>query len=132
MRKGDYLKPKVNEIHGLVEIDFYLNAIDYFKNKFVNPKFILFSDDPELAQSELNPYLSNLYVVKNTPNKNSWIDMYLMSQCYGNIIANSTFSWWGAYLNKNQNTVIAPKKWFLKPELNNLYSNLIPKAWITL
>jgi hypothetical protein len=132
MRKGDYFKPDVNEVHGVVGIDFYLNAINYFKQKLNNPKFILFSDDPELAQSEFKPYLSNLYVVKNTPNKSSWIDMYLMSQCYGNIIANSTFSWWGAYLNKNNNTVIAPNKWFLKPELNKQYSNLIPQGWITI
>lgn len=132
MRKGDYIKPKVNEVHGVVGIDFYLKAVDYFKQKLNNPKFILFSDDPELAQFEFKPYLSDLYVVKNTPNKSSWIDMYLMSQCHGNIIANSTFSWWGAYLNKNKITVIAPKKWFLKPELNEQYSNLIPQGWITL
>jgi hypothetical protein len=133
MRKGDYLKPKVNEFHGVVGIDFYLKAINYFKQKLYNPKFILFSDDPELAQSEFKPFLSDFFVVKNSQNKNSWIDMYLMSQCYGNIIANSSFSWWGAYLNKNNNnTVIAPKKWFLKPELHKQYSNLIPQGWITL
>ncbi len=130
MRKGDFLKPKINSIHGVVGLDFYLKAIDYFKQRFINPKFILFSDDPDLAESELKPYLSDLFVVKNTPKNNSWFEMYLMSQCYGNIIANSTFSWWGAYLNQNQNTIIAPKKWFVNQDLNEQYSNLIPKDWV--
>jgi hypothetical protein len=130
MRKGDYLKPQIKSIHGVVGLDFYLKAIDYFKQRFINPKFILFSDDPDLAESELKPYLSDLFVVKNTPKNNSWFEMYLMSQCYGNIIANSTFSWWGAYLNQNQNTIIAPQKWFLNQDLNDHYSNLVPKNWV--
>jgi hypothetical protein len=131
MRKGDYLKPQIKSIHGVVGLDFYLKAIDYFKQRFINPKFILFSDDPDLAESELKPYLSDLFVVKNTPKNNSWFEMYLMSQCYGNIIANSSFSWWGAWLNNNPDKiVIAPKKWFNDTDMNAQTSDLIPEKWI--
>lgn len=132
LRRGDYLKPEVKNIHGLCSIEYYLEAIEIFKQKVNNPQFILFSDEPEKAELELKPYLSDFITYKSEDKNNAWVEMYLMSQCSGNIIANSTFSWWGAYLNTNENTVIAPKNWFLDPKSNNDYCDLIPNCWISI
>ena len=74
-------------------------------------KYFVFSDDIVWCKENLN-ILSNAHYIDWNNNDESWIDMYLMSQCKHNIIANSTFSWWGAWLNNNiEKVVIAPKMW---------------------
>lgn len=92
---------------------YYKNAIKKIKEIFPGAKFIFFSDDIEWVREAFqisdrilcSPNDFNVY--------RDWYDMYLMTRCVGNIIANSSFSWWGAYLNQNDNhIVIAPKKWF--------------------
>jgi hypothetical protein len=65
--------------------------------------------------------------------KNSWMDMYLMTKCDHNIIANSSFSWWGAWLNKNPSKiVICPRKWFNDNDKNHDSIDLIPDSWVRL
>ena len=89
---------------------------------------MVFSDDIEWVKSNLH-YEDMTFVDWNT-GADSWQDMYIMSQCKYNIIANSTFSWWGAWLNKTPDKiVIAPKQW-MKEETNQ--SDIIPETWIRL
>lgn len=113
IRRGDYVNNKqINSVHGVLQKPYYDNAIDYIINKEKAPYFFIFSDDPQWVKDnyKLNfPFV----VISNNIGDQSYIDMYLMSCCSHNIIANSSFSWWGAWLNTNPNKiVIGPKKWF--------------------
>lgn len=104
IRKGDY----VNEGIELTSKEFYDQAIAIIKIKVNNPKFFIFTDDINYAR-ELFPDKENFTVVEGNTGKNSFRDMQLMSICKHNITANSTFSFWGAFLNKNlKKIVIAP------------------------
>lgn len=107
---------------------YFESAIEYVKGKIVKPTFFIFSDDPEWCKKQLN--VENAIYVDWNGGDNSFRDMQLMSMCKHNVICNSTFSWWGAYLNDNQSKlVIAPEKWI---KVNNklFESDIIPDDWI--
>ena len=114
IRRGDYiLNSKSNSIHGTCSLSYYKEAIKIIEEKHQNITFFIFSDD--IIWTEENLILQNaVYVThKCLPHE----DLYLMSLCAHNITANSSFSWWGAWLNKNDNkTIIAPKQWFVTKE----------------
>jgi hypothetical protein len=104
IRRGDYLGLPTH--HPTQSIDYYKNAIQIVGEK---KHFLVFSDDIEWCKENFN-FLNNKTFISD--NKD-YEDLYLMSLCKNNIIANSTFSWWGAWLNKNENKkVIIPSKWF--------------------
>lgn len=126
IRRGDYISIKKNsDIFHVCSMAYYDKAIAYFKDRYINPKFHVFTDDIEWAKMNFVGNQFN-FVVGNEPAE----DMILMSRCKHNIIANSTFSWWGAWLNTNeQKIVIAPKQWYIG-DLNKLTVNLIPDTWI--
>lgn len=126
IRRGDYTQnPKTKAYHGLCSLDYYRKAIEYIKNKIGNIKLFVFSDDIKWAKEQ---ELFNGAIFVSAPEIKDYEEMYLMSLCEHNIIANSSFSWWGAWLNKNQNKiVVAPKKWFNVPKDT---SDLIPGDWI--
>lgn len=106
IRKGDYINSEMINL----DIKYYESAKKKIEEKIKNPKYFLFSDDKENMREYLNLFQDAVLVDGNT-GKNSFRDMQLMSFCKHNIIANSTFSFWGAYLNKNtQKVVIAPDK----------------------
>lgn len=127
IRRGDYLKSK---IHNVVSLDYYLNAINYLNSRFANIRYFIFSDDIEWVKSKLKLNNLNINFVTNNGGKYSFNDMHLMSLCKHSIIANSSFSWWGAWLrNKyNKGLVISPKNWF---STGAQPKNLIPNNWIT-
>ncbi|MDP3388280.1 MAG: alpha-1,2-fucosyltransferase [Eubacteriales bacterium] len=128
IRRGDYVTDtKANKVHGnICDLDYYEKAINFLIGKINSPIFIVFSDDIEWAKSNLK--LNNCHFVSWNKGNHSYNDMRLMSYCKHNIIANSSFSWWGAYLNKNPNKiVVAPNKWFNDTSLNTI--NLIPNNW---
>lgn len=125
IRRGDYLKPDINNFHGLLTMDYYKKAIEIIKSKVENPFFFIFSDDTEWCENNLYFIKSKRIVQGEHP---AWADMLLMAKCKHQIIANSSFSWWAAWLNDNvEKTIIAPKKWFSDQE-----TNIIPEEWISL
>ena len=130
IRRGDYVNDKkTNQFHGICDLKYYYRSIDYFTNKINSPQFFVFSDDIKWAKQNLHLKFPCVYIDHNT-GKKDYEDMRLMSECKHNIIANSSFSWWGAWLNQNPNKiVIAPKKWVnVEP---NPHPNILPNAWIT-
>jgi hypothetical protein len=130
IRRGDYFSDtKISKVHGTCTRDYYNKAIEYINNKVKDPAFFIFSDDPEWAKNNLK--IENAIYIDWNKNTDSHIDMQLMSICKHNIIANSSFSWWSAWLNKNsKKIVIAPQKWFKNSEAQKNTKNLIPKEWI--
>lgn len=129
IRRGDYItNPVFNQVHGTMPLTYYHEAIRYIVRKVDNPHFYVFSDDPEWAETNLHIKFPAYYIAHNK-GKQSFEDMRLMSCCKHNIIANSTFSWWGAWLNNNpEKVVIAPTKWFNKTAHKT--DDLIPQEWI--
>lgn len=125
IRRGDYLP--LADYHGLCSESYYRDAIRYMKEHCPDSTFVFFSDDISWVKENLS-IPDSIHVDWNV-GKDSWQDMYLMSQCKHNIIANSSFSWWGAWLNSNpEKIVIAPKQWFkFSPNYD-----IIPDGWITI
>ena len=119
-----------NDIHGACSIEFYKKSIEYISNNVSNPFIFIFSDDIKWARKNLKLDYPCEYISGNNGNKN-YVDMQLMSLCKHNIIANSSFSWWGAWLNLNPNKiVIAPKQWYSDKVRNAQTSDLISNTWI--
>ncbi|ENM5934579.1 alpha-1,2-fucosyltransferase [Vibrio mimicus] len=106
VRRGDFLKhPDV----GVLDIDYYKRAVECILSNVESPEFYMFSDDIEWCIEHLN-FIENCHFVDSTIDELD--DLMLMSSCKHNIIANSTFSWWGAWLNSNHNKiVVCPKVW---------------------
>jgi len=131
IRRGDYItNPSANAFHGTCSLDYYNKSIKHLIERVNNPHFFLFSDDPEWVKENILINEPVTVVDINTIN-NGCDDLRLMMSCKHNIIANSSFSWWGAWLNNNpQKIVIAPEKWFLSPVHNT--KDVMPQGWIKL
>jgi len=130
VRRGDYVSnKKFNQYHGSCSLDYYRKAVEIMAKKIKSPYFFAFSDDPEWVKKNLKIKYPIYYVDNNDPNTAQHEDLRLMSACKHNIIANSSFSWWGAWLNQNlDKIVIAPKKWLNEASIDT--SDVIPKDWI--
>jgi len=132
-RRGDYVYDnKTRMTHPICSDDYYNSAIKILNQNFKDLIFFIFSDDIDWVKK--NVIISNpTFYVDWNKEENSFEDLRLMSSCRHNIIANSTFSWWGAWLNSNPGkVVIAPEKWFADPEINKQTTDLIPEKWIRL
>ncbi len=128
IRRGDYLKPKVTSYHGLCSLEYYQQAIEYFKKNNPMINLCFFSDDPQWVKDTFTKKYNNCIIIEGNTDENSWKDMYLMSLCKHHIIANSTFSWWGAWLSLHKDKMVfAPKKWFNEKSINS--ENVIPITW---
>ncbi len=128
IRRGDYLKRGNREYYGnICTDDYYENAIEYMNHYVKDPVFYFFSNDIKWVKEKYG-HLNAVYVSEELfDHYEDWYDMFLMSCCKHNIIANSTFSWWGAWLNSNQNKiVVAPSKWINDCDYRDIY----PKSWI--
>lgn len=124
VRRGDYIKDKrITNIHGVCSIEYYKNAIKEMSNSISNAHFYIFSNDQAWCKENFD-FISNITFVDKT--KSVFEDLELMTLCKANIIANSSLSWWGAWISSNEN-VIAPKKWFNESPID--YSELVPKRW---
>jgi len=107
VRRGDYLKYNMK----VVDWEYYSQAISYISSKISNPKFYVFSDDIESAINIVEKAGVNYETITFNTGKDSYKDMFLMSQCKHNIIANSSFSWWGAWLNSNKDKIVVAPNW---------------------
>ncbi len=129
IRRGDYISnPVTSAYHGVCSMDYYNKAIGMIKKKFPNAVFFIFSDEPSWVKENFQ-LDSEFYIVNNVSDSSSYFDLFLMSSCNHAIIANSSFSWWGAWLNPYpEKMVIAPAKWFNDNSINA--SDLIPSKWL--
>ena len=128
VRRDDYLLPQFKFID-VLPIDYYKKAISYITNRVENPVFYIFSDDPEWVRNNLEIPFETHAIEGNTNIE----DLYLMSQCKHNIIANSTYSWWGAWLNTfPDKIVIAPKMWLIGSNIKVENTDIIPPEWVCL
>jgi hypothetical protein len=127
IRRGDYLNnPKARYFHGILGEDYYKKSISYIKKRVNNPFYFIFSDDVELVKKTFFFFNKKNYIFIDT--KSSIDDLHLMSNCKHFIIANSTFSWWGAWLSKNKHKIIcAPKRW-VRAKIST--PDIIPESWI--
>lgn len=127
-RRGDYVN---NANHDTNNQDYYSRAIIQIKELKGQVNFYVFSDDIEWVKNNVE-FLKNANFV-SSPEIKDYEELYLMSKCKNHIIANSTFSWWGAWLNSNSNKiVIAPKKWVNGKENETKFADIIPSGWIRL
>lgn len=131
IRRGDYVQnKKTADFHGNCSKEYYHKAIEYLSTKLTDFNLIFFSDDIPWVQKEFNNLRYQKTYVSGNFAQNSWKDMFLMSLCDHNIIANSSFSWWGAWLNNNpEKIIIAPKRWFADTEQDKKSLDLIPSVW---
>jgi hypothetical protein len=130
IRRGDYIANSAySATHGTCDLRYYENAVSYLiKNIGENFTLFAFSDDPEWVSSNVKFPINTCYVNNNSSEYN-YEDLRLMSECNHNIIANSSFSWWGAWLNTYKNkTVIAPSIWYADQSIFN--NDIIPENWI--
>jgi hypothetical protein len=130
VRRGDYVNNVANaSIYTVCSPGYYRDAINFLVERISNPKFFVFSDDMAWVRTHLDIGFPVEYVDHNR-GADSYNDMRLMSLCKHNIIANSSFSWWGAWLNRSEEKiVIAPKQWFANQTITK---DLLPKSWIQL
>ena len=131
IRRGDFGDSKNFNIHGFCDLDYYLKATSKIEEYISDIKYFIFSDDPIWVKSFID--IDNAYFVVADFEKQPHEDIYLMSLCKNNIIANSSFSWWGAWLNENQNKIIiAPKIWFSDKSLQQQSYDIQCDNWIML
>jgi hypothetical protein len=131
VRRGDYANDeKTNVYHGMCSLDYYREALRLISEKCGKPDIFVFSDDINLCRQNLTSTETMHFVTQNEA-ENTVMDMELMSACKHNIVANSSFSWWGAWLNANEDKmVIAPKKWF--NVVDPFKSFRTPAKWVRL
>lgn len=127
VRRGDYVTlESANKFHGLCSLDYYKKAIKHIANRVKNPHFFIFSDDIDWVIENLK--IDYPYTIIDFNQGEGALDLNLMKNCKHNIISNSSFSWWGAWLNENPNKiVIAPQKWNLTGKRK---FDVIPKNWV--
>jgi len=129
VRRGDYvIDPQTNKFHGICGPEYYKKAVEIIAKKVKSPVFYFFSDDIDWVKNNLRTKFKNVYVDWNQGDQ-SFVDMQLMSHCRHHILANSSFSWWGAWLNRNPHKiVVAPERWFQERSLDT--RDLIPEGWL--
>lgn len=131
VRRGDYENnSSAKRLHGgICTLNYYKQAIELVASRIKNPVFFIFSNDLKWARENLELEKYKQVLVNLNKGNNSYKDMYLMSKCKHNIIANSSFSWWGAWLNANpKKIVICPKRWYNNKRLDS--KDIVPESWI--
>lgn len=122
VRRGDYLKSK--DFKGICDLSYYQRSIEYLKDRYSIDKFYIFSDDLIFSKDNIIPLIKgfDFELVTGNVREYSYMDMFLMSYCKYLIVANSSFSWWGAFLNQRiENKVLAPSVWTNSRDASAIY-----------
>ncbi len=129
VRRGDYVSnPITNDHHGTCSREYYQRAIEAITCRMKHPHYFVFSDEPDWVREHFTMIHPATFVNQNGAD-NAYEDMRLMSLCKHHIIANSSFSWWGAWLSDSKNKIIvAPAEWFRRKSVNT--KDLLPEKWI--
>ena len=135
VRRGDYVTSKsTNNFHGVLDLDFYASAVSHVQERVSNVQAYVFSDDLDWCKEALASLPLPMTFVDVNRGEDSWQDLFLMAACRHNVVANSSFSWWGAWLgddaDQGHRIVIAPKKWFLGTEID--VADRCPPTWTIL
>jgi Glycosyl transferase family 11 len=128
VRRGDYVSdPSANRFHGTCSPSYYTQAAQLLSDQHRVDRFFLFSDDLSWCRTNLT-LPGEVIPVHHNQRQQSYWDLWLMRQCHHHIIANSSFSWWGAWLNERPDkVVIAPKRWFAD---HTIVHDIIPSTWV--
>ena len=114
--------------YGTCSTEYYSECVSRIQSAGGAPKFYIFSDEPDWVRENIPFPENSVFVDGNGPGSDAE-ELFLISSCQQHITANSTFSWWGAWLDRNPNkTVYTPKGWFLAEDLDT--TDLIPNSWI--
>ena len=128
VRRGDYTDPAVMKVHGLIGTDYYERALQLIAEKSGSRVVCVFTDDPAWVRENLRLPPDARFVSEHT--KSAMEDLMLMSRCSHHITANSSFSWWGAWLNPSQEkVVVTPREWF-RPDSRLDTRDLRPAGWL--
>ena len=120
VRRGDYIR--YPDAFPMCQPEYYHNAITFIRSKFSQLKYFVFSDDIEWCRKELS-FVNNPTFVENNEKSEAYKDMWMMSECKHNIIANSTFSWWSGWLNNNHEKIV------IYPQSTSLTYASMPPEW---
>lgn len=128
VRRGDYVsQAAANAYHGTCEPAYYQQAMETLAQYHRASRYYVFSDDPAWARANVQ-FDAPVEFVDHNNGADSWQDLQLMSRCRQHVIANSSFSWWGAWLNPARDKrVVAPRRWFRDPAIDT--HDLIPASW---
>ncbi|MCB1694270.1 MAG: alpha-1,2-fucosyltransferase [Pseudomonadales bacterium] len=130
IRRAAYVSvPKFNAIHGTCSPEYYAQAVEHIAaNMAEEPVFVAFSDEPDWVRENIKiPF--ELHVMGHNGGATNYEDLRLMSRCRHHIVANSSFSWWGAWLNPDPDKmVVAPERWFADPSMQ--VHDIVPEDWI--
>ena len=131
VRRGDYISnPDTNRFHGTCNVEYYRLAMAHMASVLRQPHFYAFSDDPDWTREHLASE-HPLRIVDHNPPDRGHEDMRLMTACRHHIIANSSFSWWGAWLNASPDKiVVAPRRWYRDEAADAVHE--LPDAWLRL
>lgn len=131
IRRGDYVtNPQTESFHGSCDLSYYRKCVALIVKRVSDPHFFVFSDDPKWAKENLQIDFPATFSSHNGPDR-GYEDLRLMRHCKHFIIANSSFSWWGAWLSRNSDKiVVAPKRWMRKEDI--VTKDLIPDGWLSI
>jgi hypothetical protein len=130
IRRGDYISDSnANKLMGVLPLAYYEKAVTFIKSQVQSPKFYIFSDDLNWAAQHLGS-TNDFHLVDIADGTQEHIELDLMSKCRHNIIANSSFSWWGAFMNRNTDkVVVAPSQWVVPNDVNARINLQFP-SWV--
>lgn len=129
IRRGDYMRPAVNIYHGVIPLSYYDQAMQKIEFEIEEPHYFIFSDDIEWCKIHFIKYHSKITFIERSSVDDSWKDMWLMTLCRHHIIANSSYSWWGAWLANKQGFKFAPAEWFNPKVAQFNINDFVPDSW---